>query len=103
MVHALQGISNAAYACAVLGRQHGALLAGLSLAVERQRPLLSPQQLVNTAWAIAKLEAHLPETMASILNQLTHHHIGSVNAQDTANMLWALARLDCVPRQDLLV
>jgi D-alanyl-D-alanine carboxypeptidase len=97
----VQAISNTAYACAVLKRQHGGLLAGLTLAVERGTPLLSPQQLANTAWALAKLDVQMPETLEAIVQQLAEHHIGIMNAQDIANVVWALARLDCVPKAHL--
>ena len=99
----VQAIGNAAWACAVFRKQHGGLVAGLSLAIERGQPLLSPQQLVNTAWALAKLDVASPETLQAICKQLVQHHVGYTNAQDIANLLWALARLDCVPQHELVV
>ena len=91
----MQGIANAMYACAALQQHHDALIAELVVAVEQAHPLLSARQLSNVAWALAKLQAGVPQTLQAIVHQLVTHHAAVINAQDVANTLWALARLDC--------
>lgn len=99
----LQSISNTLYAMAVLDRPDGQLIAGLTLAIERGQAGLDAQQTANCLWALAKLDAGMPETMLLLLQRLTTDHIGILNAQDVSNSAWALAKAQCLPRSALQV
>lgn len=99
----VQAISNTLYAMAVLDRPDGRLIAGLTLAIERGDAALDAQQTANCLWALARLDADMPETMALLLQRLTTEHGGMLNAQDIANSMWALAKSQCLPQGALQV
>jgi hypothetical protein len=81
------------WACAVLQRQHGPLVAGLTLAAERSTGEMDARHIATALWSLARLDAPMESTANALLAAVVLERLGTVNAQDIATMLWALAKM----------
>lgn len=91
-------MANTLYAIAKLGSTDGRLIAGLTVAADRLASHMDAQHLANSLWALAALDAALPDTLATLLVHLSQRQ---TNALDISSTVWALARLHCPPSADL--
>jgi hypothetical protein len=95
-----QAVANALYAASLLPHPEGGLVAGLTLAVDNTAHKMDAQQLSNVLWALSRLGAALPDTALTAVRQLAKRE---ANCADIAQATYALAKLDCVPIEQLKV